>query len=121
VQSTLGWTTPAIRMPGQADRWTWLVIAAYTELRLARSLVSDLRLPWERRCDPKRLTPARVRRGFRRLRATIGTPANPPKSDIPGPGRPKGDSKTAKNPVSGDQKGGLTGPGVSLQVKGPRG
>jgi hypothetical protein len=31
------------------------------------------------------------------------------------------DSKTAKNPVSGDQKGGLTGPGVSLQVKGPRG
>ena len=52
MQSTLGWTTPAIRMPGQADRWTWLVIAAYTELRLARSLVSDLRLRAEQLAWP---------------------------------------------------------------------
>jgi hypothetical protein len=77
-------------MPEQADRWTWLVIAAYTQLRLARQLVDDLRLPWERRSDPKKLTPVRVRRGFRRLRATLGTPAHPPKSTTPGPGRPKG-------------------------------
>ena len=93
VKSTLGWTTPALRTPEQADRWTWLVIAAYTELRLARGLVDDLRLPWERSLGPSLLTPARVRRGFRRLRATIGTPASAPKSHTPGPGRPKGTRK----------------------------
>ena len=90
AKNTLGWTTPSLRTPEQADRWTWLVAAAYTQLRLARGLVDDLRLPWERPRDPALLTPARVRRGFRRLRATIGTPARPPKSDTPGPGRPKG-------------------------------
>jgi hypothetical protein len=90
AKSTLGWTTPAICTPAQGDRWTWLVVVAYTQLRLARGLVDDLRLPWERPCDPSLLTPSRVRRGFRRLRATIGTPARPPKSITPGPGRPKG-------------------------------
>ena len=93
VKGTLGWTTPALRTPEQADRWTWLVIAAYTQLRLARPLVDDLRLPWERKRDPSLLTPTRVRRGFRRLGATVGTPAHPPKSTTPGPGRPKGTRK----------------------------
>lgn len=49
------------------DRWTWLVLAAHTQLRLARPLAADLRKPWERPAKPGRLTPARVRRGFRRL------------------------------------------------------
>ena len=93
AKNTLGWTTPAPRTPQQADRWTWLIIAAYTQLRLARCLVADLRLPWERRRDPTKLTPVRVRRGFRSLRPEIGTPAHPPKSDTPGPGRPKGTRK----------------------------
>lgn len=90
VKNTLGWTTPSVRTPDQADRWTWLVVAAYTQLRLARSLVQDHRLPWERPAKPGRLTPARVRRGFRRLAPTLGTPASPPKSRTPGPGRPPG-------------------------------
>jgi hypothetical protein len=90
VKGTLGRTTRGICTPAQADRWTWLVIAAYTELRLARGLVDDRRLPWERPRDPSMLTPARIRRGFRLLRADIGTPTNPPKSITPGPGRPKG-------------------------------
>ena len=90
VKNTLGWTTPSVRNPEQADRWTWLVIAAYTQLRLARGLVEDQRLPWERRRKPGRLTPARVRRGFRRLAPALDTPASPPKTRTPGPGRPKG-------------------------------
>jgi len=90
VKNTLGWTTPGICTPEQADKWTWLVVSAYTQLRLARGLVEDLRLPWERQLSPERLTPARVRRGFCRLGKTIGTPASPPKTYRPGPGRPKG-------------------------------
>jgi hypothetical protein len=93
IKGSLGWTTPAVRTPEQADRWTWLIVAAYTQLRLARGVVADLRLPWERPREPHQLTPARVRRGFPLLRTTIDTPAHPPKSDTPGPGRPKGTRK----------------------------
>jgi hypothetical protein len=87
---TLGWTTPAIRTPQQADRWTWTLLAALTQLRLARPLAADCRLPWERPRDPGRLTPARVRRDFRRIRHDLGTPASPAKPSRAGPGRPKG-------------------------------
>ena len=90
VKHTLGWTTPRVRLPEQADRWTWLVVAAYTQLRLARGLVADCRLPWERPRDPHRLTPTRVRRGFRGLVQILGTPARAPKPTKAGPGRPKG-------------------------------
>ncbi|SDZ19378.1 DDE superfamily endonuclease [Geodermatophilus africanus] len=44
-KQTMGWTAPKIRSPAAADRWTWLVIAAHTQLRLARHLAADLRRP----------------------------------------------------------------------------
>jgi len=97
TKNTLGWTTPRLCTPEQADRWTWIIIAAYTQLRLARGLVADQRLPWERRTKPGKLTPARVRRGFRRLGPTLGTPASPPKPHKAGPGRPKG-TRTGPRP-----------------------
>jgi hypothetical protein len=89
-KQTLGWTAPKIRNPAAADRWTWLIITAHTQLRLARPLADDLRLPWERPAPPGRLTPARVRRGFRNIRATVPRPAGAPKPGKPGPGRPPG-------------------------------
>ena len=94
----LGWTRPLLRDPAAADRWTWLVIAAYTQLRLAAALAADLRLPWQRPQPPGTMTPARVRRGFRRVRDTAGTPAAPPKPGKPGPGRPKGSPNRRKAP-----------------------
>ncbi|HEV7712347.1 MAG TPA: NF041680 family putative transposase [Asanoa sp.] len=90
LKQTLGWTTPKLRDPDAADRWTWLVLAAYTQLRLARGAVADLRRPWERPAPPERLTPARVRRGFRHLRGKAANPAYAPKPSRPGPGRPPG-------------------------------
>ncbi|MFE7811999.1 NF041680 family putative transposase [Streptomyces sp. NPDC057433] len=89
-KQTLGWTKPQLRSPEAADRWTWLVIAAYAQLRLARPLTADLRRPWEKPAEPNRLTPARVRRGFRHLRTKTGSPAGAPKPTRPGPGRPPG-------------------------------
>jgi hypothetical protein len=89
-KQVLGWTAPKIRDPRAADRWTWLVISCHAQLRLARTLASDLRLPWERPAPPGRLTPARVRRGFRNIRATSTCPAGAPKPGKPGPGRPPG-------------------------------
>jgi DDE superfamily endonuclease len=89
-KQTLGWTTPRVRTPAQADRWTWLVVAAYTQLRLARELVADQRLAWERPRPPGQLSPYRVRRGFSRLLCAVGSPAAAPKPSGRSPGRPKG-------------------------------
>ncbi len=89
-KQTLGWTRPRIRTPHAADRWTWLIITAHTQLRLARPLAADLRRPWERPTAPGRLTPARIRRGFRNIRPTTALPASAPKPCKPGPGRPPG-------------------------------
>ena len=80
LKQQLGWTRPKLRDPAAADRWTWLVIAAYAQLHLARALAADLRLPWQQPCPPGRLTPARVRRGF---------PPHPP-----GPARPRQRAET---------------------------
>jgi hypothetical protein len=63
AKQTLGWTTPRVRTPEAADRWTWLVVIAHTQLRLARPMAADLRRPWEKPAKPERLIPARVRRG----------------------------------------------------------
>jgi hypothetical protein len=91
LKQTLGWTRPRVRTADQADRWTWLIISAHTQLRLARTLTEDHRRPWEKPVtQPRRLTPARVRRGFRRIRPTTSLPASAPKPSHPGPGRPPG-------------------------------
>lgn len=45
------------------DRWTWLVLAARTQLRLAREAAADRRRPAEKPAGPVRLTLARVRWG----------------------------------------------------------
>lgn len=89
-KQTLGWTKPRLRSFEAADRWTWLVIAAYAQLRLARPLAADLRRPWEKPTEANKLTPSRVRRGFRNLRTKTGSPAGAPKPSRPGPGGPPG-------------------------------
>lgn len=73
LKGTLGWTAPQFRAPDTADLWTWLVIVAHTQLRLARPLAADLRRPWERPLPTAKLTPAWVRRGFRNIRAKVPT------------------------------------------------
>ncbi len=98
LKQTLGWTRPRLRHPDQADRWTWLILAAYTQLRLARGLTGDLRRPWEKPLPPDRLTPGRVRRGFPRIHPKTARPARAPKPSRPGPGRPKGISNSSPAP-----------------------
>lgn len=99
LKQTLGWTRPRLRTATAGELWTWLIIAAHTQLRLARPLSQDLRRPWERPVsDPERLTPARVRRGFRRLRPILSRPAQAPKTTRPGPGRPPGSANRHPTP-----------------------
>ncbi len=93
-KQTLHWTTPKLRSPHAADCWTWLLILAYVQLRLARHAVNHMRLPWQPPLPVERRTPARVRRGFSyllsRLLSRLGSPASAPKPCGRSPGRPVG-------------------------------
>lgn len=90
AKQTLGWTTPKLRTPQAADRWTSLLIVAHTQLRLARPLPPTSVAPGRNRPPPNRLTPARVRRGFRNIRARLACPARVPKPRGAGPGHAPG-------------------------------
>jgi hypothetical protein len=90
LKQSLGWTRPKLRDPAAADRWTWLVIAACAQLWLARRLAAGQRLPWQQPCRPGRMTPARVRQGFRAIHRTLPVLTAAPKPAKPGPGRPPG-------------------------------
>ena len=87
---SLGWTTIRPRHPAAADRWTWLLAAACWQLWLARPLIADQRLPWERPLPTARLMPGRVRHAFAGLLAALGTPAQPPQPRGKSPGRRPG-------------------------------
>lgn len=78
-----------LRRPTAWHDWTWLLLLASVQLRLARDLVADVRLPWQRPLPPERRTPARVRRGFASLLTMLGSPVNVPKPWGRSPGRPK--------------------------------
>ena len=114
----LGWTRPLLRDPAAADRWTWLLIACYAQLYLARALAPLTRLPWQpRKPAGAVLTPAQVRAGFRRVRETLASPASVAKPGTPGPGRPKGSKNkrpAPRHPV------GKTTPKKRRPAKNPR-
>jgi hypothetical protein len=98
TKQSLGWTTPKLRTPEAADRWTWILVVALAQLRLVRPLAADLRRPWERPTPPAQLTPARVRRGFRNIRPHMLCPARVPKPRGTGPGRPPGSKNRHRAP-----------------------
>src|SRR5918994_990914 len=80
-------------LPGRSEAkpvWLWSSITDTDTEQVTRCWQVYLRRPWERPLPPERLTPARVRRGFRHLRAKINQPAHAPKPCHPGPGRPPG-------------------------------
>jgi hypothetical protein len=86
-KQALGWTTVRPRHPQAADRWTWLIASACWQLWLARSLVSEVRLPWERPRPDGLLTPGHVHRKFIGILVRINTPARAPRTRGKSPGR----------------------------------
>jgi hypothetical protein len=99
LKHTLGWDKPMLRDPAAADRWTWLLIACYNQLWLARPLAAQAgRMPWNPPLPAAGLTPGRVRQAFRRVHATLPILASPAKPARPGPGRPKGSKNKIKAP-----------------------
>jgi hypothetical protein len=120
LKQVLGWTAPQIRTTAQSERWTWLILAAHTQLRLARELTTDLRRPWEKPIPTGDLpSPGRVRRGFPILRRKLGTPARKPKPTTPGPGRPRGTTRPPRiRYPTGKHKHAQTTPGSNTDQRG---
>jgi hypothetical protein len=90
-KQTLGWTTVRPRHPGAADRWSWLIAGACWQLWLARPLVTDVRLPWERSRADALVTPGQVQRHFTGILLRVGTPAREPHRRGKSPGRRVGE------------------------------
>lgn len=90
LKQDLGWTAVRPRDPEAADRWSWLLALAWWQLWLARGLVADQRLPWERPLPEARLTPGRVQRSVGALLAAMGTPARGVRPRGKPPGRQAG-------------------------------
>jgi hypothetical protein len=93
-KETLGWTLPRFQTKEAGDRWTELTALACWMLFLARPIVVDLPLPWQK--PQPRLTPQRVQQSIRPIFRLIGSPARPPKMRGNAPGWPKGRRRTTK-------------------------
>ncbi len=93
-KATLGWTMPRFQSKEAGDRWTWLTALATWMIFLARTIVADAPLPWQK--AQQRLTPQRVQQSIRPIFALIGTPARPPIRRGISPSWPKGKRRTPK-------------------------
>jgi hypothetical protein len=82
------WTTPQFHTPERGDLWSTLVSLALWMLYLARPVVEDRPMAWQKK--QQELTPARVQRGWAEIFCTIGTPVRPPKTRGKSPGWPTG-------------------------------
>jgi len=103
----LHWTLPQFQSQEACDRWTMLVTLAQWTLYLARPLVQNRPLPWQK--GQRELTPGRVRRGLGALFLQIGTPVAVCKERGKSPGWAKGRvrSRPTRYPVvkKGPKKG----------------
>lgn len=91
----LHWTVPKLSTPEQCEHWSDLMPLMTWELWLARDIVADNPLPWQKSMD--KLTPGRVAQAMGGVLAVIGTPTLPPKPRGKSLGWPPGKRRSHKN------------------------
>jgi len=91
-KNRLAWTLPHFQHAEHGDRWTVLVDLTYWQLWLARELVSDNPLPWQK--PQAILTPGRVIRGLGALFSQFTPLTSPPQTRGKSPGWPSGRPRT---------------------------
>jgi hypothetical protein len=96
VKQRLHWTLPRFSTPKQSESWSHLMPLLTWQLWLARDLVQDNPLPWQKSLSSSFLTPGRVAQGFATILVVIGTPACAPKPRGKSSGLPKGYKKRRK-------------------------
>ncbi len=88
AKQSLQWTLPHFKTPEQAECWSDLMPLLTWELWLARPLLCDKPLPWQK--PQQMLTPGRARQSIAGVLAQIGTPTRAPKLRGKSPGWPSG-------------------------------
>jgi hypothetical protein len=88
AKSRLYWTLPRLKTPQQSQRWSDLMPLLTWQVWLARPLITDQPLPWQK--PQPQPTPQRVLQGMGGLLTRIGTPTRRPKPRGKSPGWPKG-------------------------------
>jgi hypothetical protein len=88
AKGRLHWTLPLLSTPEQGERWSDLMPWLTWELWLARTLVQDSPLPWQK-AQPH-LSPGRVCQSLQNILVAIGTPARTCKTRGKSPGWPAG-------------------------------
>ena len=96
VKQRLHWTKAKLGTTEGGQRWSDLMPIVTWQLWLAREIIKDSPLPWQKPQPQDKLTPGRVAQSFSRLLATIGTPAQSPKPRGKSPGWQKGQIRTKK-------------------------
>lgn len=94
LKQRLHWTLPQLSTPVQCERWSDLMPILTWELWLAKDLVAQHHLPWQKPLS--HLTPGRVAQSFASLLPEIGTPAVSPKPRGKSPGWQVGNKRTKK-------------------------
>jgi hypothetical protein len=84
LKQRLHWTLPKLSTPKQCERWSDLMPLMTWELWLARDIVADHPLPWQKSLN--KMTPGRVAQSMGSILAVIGTPARSPKPRGKSPG-----------------------------------
>ncbi len=116
AKQRLHWTKPKLSTPQQCERWSDLMPMITWELWLARFIVNDRPLPWQKPLN--KLTPGRVAQAMAGVLVAIGTPAAAPKLRGKSPGWPIGQPRSPrtrypvvkkgvsrnKKPISGTKK-----------------
>ena len=99
AKQRLHWTLPHFSTTELAERWSDLMPLQSLQLWLARGIVEDNPLPWQK--SQAELTPGRVAQGFPAILAAIHSPAVDPKPRGKSPGWPKGQprQKRTRYPV----------------------
>ncbi|MDJ0799164.1 MAG: NF041680 family putative transposase [Calothrix sp. MO_167.B12] len=95
LKQRLHWTLPKFSTPKQCERWSDLMPIITWELWLARDIVTDNPLPWQKSLD--KMTPGRVAQAMGSILAVIGTPAGSPKPRGKSPGWKRGQPRQRRN------------------------
>ena len=94
LKQRLHWTLPQLSTPQQCERWSDLMPLITWQLWLARELVGDRHLPWQK--PQVHLTPGRVAQSMFSLLVEIGTPCLAPKLRGKSPGWLPGTQRTKR-------------------------
>jgi hypothetical protein len=96
AKQRLHWTKPQFSTPAQGERWSDLMPLMTWQLWLARDIVTDTHLPWQKPQPTKKLTPGRVAQSLVAILTVIGSPAPEPKPRGKSSGWPQGKKRCRK-------------------------